>query len=335
MSRRELHALEGQKGDIESNVISLIPAAKVTPEEAEPLRDFFCRKKQTAASTMSILHFVGQLNGETARALFFKLDFSKIQYRSLGEKRKLAVKRELSETLELEQPENKLKFMKATQYLDPVWERELLPELKEDRNLQRAYVAAVNSCEKLSGETIEIITNLGVIYATAPHVTERAFQAKKYFWYTTSKIQWDDKFVMEDGERGDLLWRTYLDIFGTARDENWNSIKRAMRKNKDFLYKIMETEVYKNFDDESRMGLTGVLQSAACIREAVERGSQFALRYCREISGFQDWEAANAFVELVSKDPVLLASEELYEHTHDRLVNGALKGKYTNRRKRL
>lgn len=332
---RELDALKGQTGDIESSVIGLIPAASVTQEAVDPLRDFFCRRKQTAASTMNILHFVGQLSEEIAREFFFKLDFSKVRYRDLGEKRKLTVKGELSEALELDQAENKLKFMKATQYLDPVWERELLPELKEDRGLQRAYVAAVNSCEKLSRETIEIITNLGVIYAAAPHVTEKAFQAKKYFWYATSKIQWENKFVMEEGERGELLWRTYLDIFGKQRDESWNSIKRTMRKNTAFLYKVMETEAYKNFDEESRMGLTGILQSAASISEAFGRGAEFALRYCREISGFQNWDAANTFVELVSKDPALLASEELYEHIHGRLVDGVLKGKYTNRRKKV
>ena len=69
--------------------------------------------------------------------------------------------------------------------------------------------------------------------------------------------------------------------------------------------------------------------------EVIGRGTQFALRYFCKIGGFRDWEAANTFVELISKDPVLLASEELYEHTHSRLVNGVLKGKYTNPRKKI
>lgn len=335
MSSDELHALSGLTGDIESKVIRLVAADRVTEDETSYLRDFFCRRKQTNATTMNILQFAGRMEDFVAEEFFFSLDFSKVRYRSLSRKCKLVIKDELNEILELDRVENKLKFIKATGYLDPVWEKELLPDLKEDQSLQIAYVSAVNSCEKLSGETIEVITNLGPIYATAPHVTEKAFQAKKYFWYATSKIQWEKKFVMESGERGELLWRTYLDIFGTFRNQKWDDIKQAMRKSEEFLYKIMKTKAYRSFDDESRMGLVGILQDKDSIVEIIGRGTQFALRYFCKIEGFQDWDAANAFVDLISKDPVLLASEELYEHTHDRLVNGALKGKYTNRRKNL
>lgn len=335
ISSGELHALAGLPGDIESRVINLVSADRVTKDEAAYLRDFFCLRKQTPASTMNILSFAGRMKSGIAEEFFFSLDFSKVRYRDLSEKRKSAVKNELNEILELDQAANKLKFIKATHYLDPVWERALLPQLKEDRSLQRAYVSAVNSCEKLSGETIEIITNLGAIYAAAPHVTEKAFQAKKYFWYAVSKIQWENKFVMETGARGELLWRTYLDIFGKSRDQSWDGIKQAMRKNEGFLCQVMEKKAYQTFDDESRMGLTGILQDADSIAEVIGRGTQFALRYCCKLKGFQNWEAASTFVELVSKDPVLLASEELYEHTHGLLVNGVLKGKYTNRRKKV
>lgn len=79
--------------------------------------------------------------------------------------------------------------------------------------------------------------------------------------------------------------------------------------------------------------LAAVLQDAASISEAFERGTQFALDYCLKIRGFRDLEAADTFVELVSRHPDLLASEKLYEYTHGRLVNGTLRKKYTNRRK--
>lgn len=109
--------------------------------------------------------------------------------------------------------------------------------------------------------------------------------------------------------------------------------EELMRENKDFLCRIMETGEYKRFDNESRMELAAVLQDAASISEAFERGTRFALDYCLKIRGFRDLEAADTFVELVSRHPDLLASEELYEYTHGRLVNGTLKKKYTNRRK--
>lgn len=335
MNEMEIHALENQRGDIEARVINLIPPTKVTQEEIEYLREFFCRRKQAAGSVVNILNFVAQMDHEIAKVFFYGIDFSKIQYRTLSEKRKADIKSKLTTVLELEETENKLKFMKATQYLDPVWEESLRVELEGDKRLQGMYVDAVNSCEKLSKNTVEIITNLGAIYATGPHITEKAFQAKKYFWYVTSKISWEKEFVMEEGDRGAVLWGTYLDIFGKARGESWNGIKRNMRKNENFLYKIMEKEDYKDFDDESRMGLVGILQSSASISEVLGRGNRFALEYYLKIRGFQDREAANTFVELVCKDSLLLASEELYEYAHGRLVDGVLKGKYTNRRKKL
>ena len=63
-------------------------------------------------------------------------------------------------------------------------------------------------------------------------------------------------------------------------------------------------------------------------------GETFALTYFTQINGFKDATAAKTFVDLVSESKLLIKSQELYNHTHEKLINSALKAKYTKARKK-
>ena len=91
---------------------------------------------------------------------------------------------------------------------------------------------------------------------------------------------------------------------------------------------------YTDMVDENRLQLCGILQDEASVREVFGRGADFALRYFLQVGGFQDHDAAASFVHLVKRTPQLLASDELYQHTHDMLVDPMLKGSYTRARKK-
>ena len=173
---------------------------------------------------------------------------------------------------------------------------------------------------------------MGISYATSPQFLQRLFEEKRYSKYVASKVLSDGRrFVPEEGERGEILWSTYLSIF---KHSEWEWLRKIMTKNDDFLKRIMHDGSYTDMADENRLQLCGILQDEASVREVFGRGADFALRYFLQVGGFQDHDAAASFVHLVKRTPQLLASDELYQHTHDMLVDPMLKGSYTRARKK-
>lgn len=340
MSNEEIHEFETQKICSELVVIELLSAENITQKEIDYLVRYFCGKKQTQATSMEIFSLVSQMSEDVAKDFFYELDFSKIAYREMNKGHRENAKKDLMHVLDLNKTECRLKFMKATKFLDTAWEEEMISDLNADKGLQEMYVEVVNLPVRISKNTIDILTSFKTYYGTKDSITEKAFQAKKYFWYVVSKILWNKNFTMEEGDRTEILWDTYLDVFKKAcaygvRNSGWKNIEQHMMENEKFLYTIMSKNEYQSFDNQCRMMLIGILQSSESILEASERGSQFAHEYYLAIKGFQDREAAASFVEVVSKNVVLLSSDKLYNHTHDLLVDGVLKAKYTNRRKRI
>lgn len=331
ITERELKALEGESQDVDLTVIDLLPAAKVTESTVGYLSDFFCRCKHKQGIALRILCFVGELESPVAKKLFYSLDFDAIPYRRFAKEKQKRAKSCLAEVLELDATENKIKFMAATRYLDAEWESELETELIGDVELEKAYVNAANCCERVSYKTTSIITKLSTVYGTAPHITDRVYQEKKYFWYVSSKTHWDKKFVMEDDE---VLWNTYVEMFGKTKSDSWQWTRARMEENTEFLYKLMDRREYVKFDDENRMKLSKIQQDEGCVEEAFSRGDEFALSYFLKVSGFQDKNAASKFMDLIITSEELLASNELYEHIYEKLVDGTLKAKYTYRRNR-
>lgn len=75
-----------------------------------------------------------------------------------------------------------------------------------------------------------------------------------------------------------------------------------------------------------------VLQSEACIEFILRLDAEIALAYLMTIKGFKDKAAATAFVTGIEGNVDLLRSDELYIHTHEKLLDGYLKAKYTRAR---
>lgn len=236
------------------------------------------------------------------------------------------------EILALDTDEGKLHFMEKTGFLESGWEAQILYSLNENTDMQKRYVNLINRVDKLTPATGKTYSQLNTAYRTSAQVMQRLFEEKRYTFYVASKVLGDGRrFVPEEGERGEILWSTYLSIF---KHSEWVWLREIMTKNQDFLRRIMREGSYTDMVDENRLQLCGILQDEASVREVFGRGADFALRYFLQVGGFQDHDAAASFVHLVKRTPQLLASDELYQHTHDMLVDPMLKGSYTRARKK-
>lgn len=316
------------------DVISLIPPPLVTENEVGMLSRYFSRTKQGTTESYQILLFVAKLSSQTASELFYSLDFDMVRYRYMSVRRKNSVKSVFEAILNLNTTTEKIRFMTATRIMDSEWEGQMLKdgELKEDEDLQKAYVNAVNNSDlskTITKTTVQLLCSFDTIYIVPEQIYKRYFDLKQYQRYVSCKTRALRRFEPENGEQGKILWPIYLTMF---QQEDYLDTTEYMAKNEDFIKKLMSEKVYEGTCPKKLRFFAGVLQSKDCIEFVLGLGVESALTYLTTIRGFEDKSAATAFVDGVEGNVELLRSDGLYEHTHEKLLDGYLKGRYTRAR---
>ena len=165
----------------------------------------------------------------------------------------------------------------------------------------------------------------------SPIVNRLFYENKKYVELIVSETIGKKRFDMAEGDMKAELWPSYLKVFA---GEKYPNTRKYMSKNLDFVQAVMSEKAYLGYEEENRIQLVGVKHDYECIENVMEYGADFALEYFINMAGFKDRDAAKTFVEIVQKNVKLLASDELYEKTHEKLIDGPLKAKYTNARKK-
>ena len=312
--------------------LSLLPPALFTEDDIDIFSPYLCREKQGSTESYDILMFVSQMNSSVSEKMFYALDFDKIRYRHMSADRRSNIKLAFNDCLSLDTVLGKLEFMEATRFLDSNWENQIWDDLKEDEDLQRKYVAAVKSAapgKAITKTTVQILCSFSTAYIVPEHVYQAYYDLGHLEKYVSCKTNGQKCFELESGERGDTLWPVYLKIL---KSNNYVNTKRYMGQNKHFLEKLMQEKAFTGMAQDSLLLLTTILQTKECIEHILTLESEFALKYLTQILGFSDRPAAVAFVEGVEKNDALLCSDALYAHTHERLIDGPLKGKYTRAR---
>lgn len=316
------------------DVISLIPPSLVTENEVEMLSRYFNRTKQGTTESHKILLFIAKLAPEVASKLFYSLDFDMVRYRYMSAQRKNSVKGAFEAILNLNATTEKIRFMTATRIMDSEWEGQMLKngELKEDEDLQQAYVDAVNSSDlskTITKTTVQLLCSFDTIYTVPEQVYKRYFDLKQYERYVSCKTRALRRFEPEDGEHGKILWPVYLRMF---QQPGYKNTSEYMAENTAFIERLMSERMYEGTCQEKLALFAKVLQSEACIEFILGLDTETALAYLTTIKGFKDKPAATAFVVGVEANVDLLCSDELYSNTHEKLLDGYLKAKYTRAR---
>ena len=331
LSVAELAAIQEKNSSSDEIVMHLLPHQLVSSENYKQYAEFFCRKRQTNAISYEILMYISKLEQGIAKMMFYSLDFDMIRYRYISSEKKAEVKKAFETILELDIPEEQIKFMSATKCIDATWESELIETMKEDDEIKRGYCDIVNRLETVSKATVNTLCKIGPRYPMSDVVNQGFYDNKKYVEYIVSETIGKKNFEVAAGDKREELWPSYLKIFS---GEGYSNTRGYMSKNRDFVSTIMHDKSYTTFDEENRMQMTGVFQDSESIKDVMEYGEEFALEYYSKMAGFEDEEAASCFVTIVEKNDELLASDKLYAHTHEKLINGRLKAKYTNARKK-
>lgn len=333
ISESEFDLIKNRTDINEENILKLIPVQLVTESEAEFISNYFCRKNQNNNVAFAFLKYIAKMDIEVSKDCFESLDYTyAIQYYRFSATKKSFIKELFSESLKLDTCKGKLKFMKITQCLDSGFESAIAEDLINDQELQEYYVDVINdNAKSVTAVTLKNLYSFKTYYAMNDIVTERYYKDKNFYPYIISKTLFHKRFNIDPDERFDALWPVYVDIYG---GNEFPLTRSYMSNNLEFLKLIMKRRAYEGLSEEARINLAKVNQDSDCIKNILEYSTIFAINYFSLIAGFEDYDAAHTFITIIENNAQLLASNEIYNNTYSKLVNGPLKARYTIARKR-
>ena len=333
VSEHEFDLIKNRKDIDEENILKLIPVQLVTAVEAKFISKYFCRKNQNNNIAFAFLEYVAEMKIEVAKACFESLNFvHSIQYYRFATIKKNIIKRLFEKIFALDTCKGKLHFMQTTKFLDSSYEISISNELIANKELQKNYVDIINKgARPVTKSTLKNLYSFNTYHAMIDEVTERYYKDKKYINYIVSKTCYHQRFDLALGERLDILWPIYVDIFTKNVLKN---TCRYMSENQDFLSRFMHEKKYVGLEKEPRMKMTIVLQDSDCLKNVLEYGINFAIEYYSNMKGFENFDSALTFINILESNAYILASDEVYNNTYGKLLNAHLKARYTKLRKK-
>ena len=318
----------------DETILKLIPASIVTDNELPMLISFFNRCFQQNTTAYRYLIYIAGMKQPIARECFYKLNFDNvIKFSTFSAERKKLIKETFGKILGLDAVAEKIKFMFATRFLDSAWEESIFDTIRINGTLQKNYIEAVNNAaeKSLTGSTVKSICSFSTFYSLNDVVTRRLYVAKKYKHYVICKTLYHKRFILDEPEKTEVLWETYMEIFSGL---NHRDIREYLDNNGDFLNLIMEKKSYIGLSNERRNVLAKILQDSDLLQDAINRGENFSLNYYQKIEGFANEVAMETFISIIENNPALLRSQAIYDHCHEKLRNSSIKAKYTRLRKK-
>ena len=336
VSEKEFDLITLRKDINEENILELIPVQSVTEKEAKFISDYFCKKNQNNNVAFKFLQYVAKMDPDIAKQCFESLEYVyAIQYYRFAAYKKTTIKSLFTNILSLDTCKGKLRFMEITKCLDSGFESSISEDLSNDKDLQNYYVEIINNIARTSTSitttTLKNLYSFNTYYAMNDIVTARYYRDKKFVHYVVSKANYHKQFKMDYGEKFEILWPVYVDIFSK---NHFTNTCTYMAKNHDFLRLVIKRKAYEGLSEDVRLKLAKVYQDSNSIKNVIEYGTTFAINYFSAITGFVDTDAARTFIEIVEKHSPILASDKVYDNTYEKLLNGPLKARYTISRKR-
>lgn len=329
ITTNELNLLSNMQMD-DVTIWDYISSGLLDENNLDILISFFNRKYHNNTEAFIVLVNIANCKSILAQDWFYNIDFSCFRYDMFAKSKKEIIKEKYFSILDLADAENKVKFMSTTHYIDKEFENDIFEYIKDDDDLCKKYIKAVNECKSINKHTVNILSKLDTIYPMTEIVNDAFFNNQKYVNYVVSKTISNGFFEIEHGSKGEILWPIYVDIF---KNQKYPKTCNHMKNNTTFLYQIQALELYEDVSENTRLQLTGILQDVKSLENVLTYGENFALKYYSNILGFKDYEAAKVFVDIIVDSKKLLLSQEVYDNTYEKLLNGTLKAKYTRNRK--
>ena len=227
--------------------------------------------------------------------------------------------------------------METTRFLDETMEKALYNQM--DNDMEKRYINIIRKKlgpSEVSQVTIQNLTSFSSYYPfnNSLGINKKLLEQKELLYYVISTTLYNKKFIMVQEDSIAELWPTYMELYNNPN--NYSQTFAYMKENKDFLKTIISKEAYLEFSDASLETLVNVEQDEKIISHLFSKGKDFVVKYFSLLkAGFENYDSAKMFVEKISLSENINVAKNtnVRDNIYDKLVDPALKSKYTRIRK--
>ena len=334
ITKEELWLLNKQSIINDLFILKLIAPSKVTAEAGAYIAEFFNRKWHNNTEAYEILALLSNCENSIAHMIFHSFDYiNHLQFYRFSAPRKKAITEKYEQILKLGTPMGQIDFMNTVKCIYSQFDNGILPNINGNEKLEEAYCKAVDSANasSITKTTMSNIAGLSYYYPLSEQICERLYEAKYYKDYVVATAMRKNAFILDNSEKTEVLWPTYISIFNSQDPED---VATHMSENIAFLREIMKRKSFEGLSEDARKKLLVIDQNADSLRDLLNYNERFVIDYLSKVAGFTDYFAAEEFVSLVESNRFLGQSEDVYTNTHSKLIDSKLKARYTRAHKR-
>lgn len=328
IEKRELKLIENTR-----EAIKIIPVSLIDEENYGYICDYFNRKGHSRTDSYSILYFVTSIKDSDLKKLFFEnLDFKYIHYNMISFDRKQTIISRVSDVYDFNKILDLIQYMSVTRTSNDGFEKKISPHLSDEIIIEK-YRDYVEKLIKVNNLVIQNLVEVNTYYSFSYRIQLEFYKRGYYRYYIVSKTLHDGFFTFEK-DKLEILETDYFKIF-TAQTGLSKTIKCMQKSNivdyfidRNSYNTIEDTDVFIRFAN-------GKQQSSEILNYIINTfDNDFCIEYFSCLFGFADRKAAETYVSIMENNPLLAKSEVVFDNTHDKLVGGDLKFRYTIAKRR-
>lgn len=307
----------------------LINPKTITLSNYRTFSNYFSSSYRNPKETFNILDLIAEINEvDVLKKLFYSLDNNKMSFNRMATINKRKMLKLLNKCLNLNTCENVFEFMRFTKCLFVELEKTIQVYVSSntyEKNC-KIYDETIMECGKLTEQTVINIRESTFFRIYDENIEKQFYEKKLFKEYLVSKILREKIF---DFNKDANLLDEYVPIINT---KGFDRVRPIMIQNNQFVAWLCTKCMLADISDECYMDFKNLLQNSALLKRGFDiDNSSDLIDYFSSILGFADYDSAKYFVKMVTNGNylVLLQNETVYNNIHEKLINPALKRKYT------
>ncbi len=315
-------------------LLTLIDEKQITKERTDYIAAALCRKPINSPSFVNrILNIIRNQPAETAKMLFYKLDFDKIRLKVVSNKRKTEFLNSIEEDFDIVSNKQEIiRFMRHVKHLIIDLEERLIGKF-DNSDVFENFVALVNEAneDELSNVTFSVIKSAGRYGVYNKQVQEKLYEQELYNHYVFAKI-WTDKRFDFELDKLDVLGDTYLQMI---QKDHLKKTRAFMFANEKFVEFAYNKKAYITESDNLLLCFSEMMQTQELLDEVFKRDDTFIELYLLKVKRFLNKNVEQYYLSKISQKEELFLSRKIYTSIQKALSNEVVKNQYKNKRSYL
>lgn len=268
-------------------------------------------------------------DNQIIQTIFSNINFEKIKFSSIPEKKQKGILSKISNIFELETVDGALGFMKTTKTLIEELEKKYYDAIKSDDSIFDKYLNLLNNLKQITETSYQIIKDKWITVALDPVITDFLFQRKCFIRYIVGKTLFDKKLTYNRKIPLERYYKTFI---------NSDECFEYFNNNKEIINDFYLNKTYLNEKTPKKhlkiwYTWRQPLDLIRTILETLNGKPEDQKEYLKQITDIDKEEDALGFIKLITQDEYadLLKDETVFHYLWHKMWNQNQKSLFTKR----